>query len=147
VLPTHQFLHNLLGYYQIELHHLCPGGILHIAVFFMLYEAFLGIQMHFSLWKYFLAHEGVKMLPVAGGVVLQIHNNSLAQYLWLHLVTSNMVWYQEWFVVCNSEPSLSAFTKDALFPGIPRVSVLTQRVGTVGVDPRTSNGVSARGPY
>jgi hypothetical protein len=42
-LPTHQFLCILLRYYQIELHHLSMGGILHIVAFIMLCEAFLGI--------------------------------------------------------------------------------------------------------
>jgi hypothetical protein len=60
-LPAHQFLHNLLSYYQIELNQLSPGGILHITAFIALCEALLGIQPHFSLWKYFfLAHAGAK---------------------------------------------------------------------------------------
>jgi hypothetical protein len=43
VLLAHQFLCNLLDYYQIELHHLSPGGILHIVAFVMMCEAFLWI--------------------------------------------------------------------------------------------------------
>jgi hypothetical protein len=31
--PSHQFLHSLLLYYDLELHHLTPLGILHIAAF------------------------------------------------------------------------------------------------------------------
>jgi hypothetical protein len=42
-LLAHQFLRNLLGYYQIELHHLSSGRILDIVAFVMPCEAFLWI--------------------------------------------------------------------------------------------------------
>jgi hypothetical protein len=35
--PPHPFLHSLLWYYGLELHHLTPSGILHIAVFITLW--------------------------------------------------------------------------------------------------------------
>jgi hypothetical protein len=70
-LSSHQFLCNLLGYYQIELQQLSPSGILHIVAFVMLCEAFLEIHLHFSLWKYFLLTRTLrKEAPVVGGVVL-----------------------------------------------------------------------------
>jgi hypothetical protein len=31
--PPQRFLHSLLRYYSLELHHLTPSGVLHIAVF------------------------------------------------------------------------------------------------------------------
>jgi hypothetical protein len=31
--PPHQFLHSLLQFYGLELHHLTPSGILHMATF------------------------------------------------------------------------------------------------------------------
>jgi hypothetical protein len=37
----------------LELHHLTPLEILHIAAFVTLYEAFMGIEPHFDLWNYF----------------------------------------------------------------------------------------------
>jgi hypothetical protein len=37
--PPHQFLHSLLQYYALELHHPTPLGILRIAVFVALCEA------------------------------------------------------------------------------------------------------------
>jgi hypothetical protein len=70
-LSSHQFLCNLLGYYQIELQHLSPSGILHIVALVTLCEAFLEIHLHFSLWKYFLLTRTLrKEAPVVGGVVL-----------------------------------------------------------------------------
>jgi hypothetical protein len=71
MLSGHQFLLHLHSYYQIELHHLSPSEILHIVAFVTLCEAFVGIQSHFDLSKYFfLTYARVKLLPVAGGVVL-----------------------------------------------------------------------------
>ena len=51
--PTHRFLRGLLHYYKIELHHLNPNRIQHMAAFIALCEGFLGISPHFDLWWYF----------------------------------------------------------------------------------------------
>jgi hypothetical protein len=44
-LPTSQFFRELLHYYQIELIHLNPNFIPHIAIFSHLCEAYLGIPL------------------------------------------------------------------------------------------------------
>jgi hypothetical protein len=51
--PSHQFLRSLLQSYSLELHHLTPLGILHITIFMILCEAYIGIEPHFNLWSYF----------------------------------------------------------------------------------------------
>jgi len=48
--PTHRFLRGLLHYYKIELQHLNPNRIQHMAVFIALCEGFLGI-----MWWHFFA--------------------------------------------------------------------------------------------
>ena len=53
--PTHKFLRGLLHYYKIELQHLNPNGIQHMAAFIALCEGFLGISPHFNLWRHFFA--------------------------------------------------------------------------------------------
>jgi hypothetical protein len=53
VAPTHRLLLGLLYYYKIEVQHLNPNGIQHIAAFIMLCEGYLGIEPHFDLWRYF----------------------------------------------------------------------------------------------
>ena len=53
--PTHRFLRGLLHYYKIELQHLNPNGIQHMAAFVALCEGFLGISPHFDLWWHFFA--------------------------------------------------------------------------------------------
>jgi hypothetical protein len=47
--PSHRFFCLLLQFYGLELHHLTPSGILHIAAFVTLCEAFMGIEPHFDL--------------------------------------------------------------------------------------------------
>ena len=51
--PAHKFLRGLLEYYQVELQHLNPNGVQHIAAFIALCEGFLGISHHFDLWQHF----------------------------------------------------------------------------------------------
>ena len=53
VTPAHRFLWGLLHYYKIEVQHLNPNGIQHMAAFIALCEGFLGISPHFNLWRYF----------------------------------------------------------------------------------------------
>jgi hypothetical protein len=50
--PLHRFLHSLLRYYGLELHHLTSLGVLHIAAFMTLCEAYLRIDPELDLWKY-----------------------------------------------------------------------------------------------
>jgi hypothetical protein len=56
--PLHRFLCSLLRYYGLELHHLTPSGVLHIAAFVTLSEAYLKIDPELDLWKYFFHGEG-----------------------------------------------------------------------------------------
>ena len=48
--PAHPFLLGLLEEWGIELQHLNPIGVLHIAGFMMVCEAFLGIDPHKDLF-------------------------------------------------------------------------------------------------
>ena len=49
--PIHPFLRGLLEFYGLQLHHLTPASILHVAGFVALSKLFLGIEAHFTLWK------------------------------------------------------------------------------------------------
>jgi hypothetical protein len=53
--PSHRYLHSLLQFYSLELHHMSPLWILHMASFVTLCEAYMGIEPHFNLWNYFRA--------------------------------------------------------------------------------------------
>jgi hypothetical protein len=50
---SHRFLRLLLQFYGLELHHLTPSGVMHIAAFVTLCEAYIEIKPHFNLWNYF----------------------------------------------------------------------------------------------
>jgi CxxC motif-containing protein (DUF1111 family) len=51
--PSHRFLHSRLQFYGLELHHLTPSRIFHIAAFVTMCEAYMGIELHCNLWNYF----------------------------------------------------------------------------------------------
>ena len=53
VVPVSEFLHALLHFWGIQLHHLTPQSILHLSIFTHLCEAFLGILPHFHLFQHF----------------------------------------------------------------------------------------------
>ena len=55
VVPPHPFLRGLLHHYQIQLQHLNPNEIQHIAAFIVMCEGYLGIEPHFELWRYFFS--------------------------------------------------------------------------------------------
>ncbi|KAK1628277.1 hypothetical protein QYE76_002592 [Lolium multiflorum] len=62
-LPAHEFLSILLFSYGIQLWQLTPNSILHITIFFTVFEAFLGIDPHWGLWRkivYVKCHSGGK---------------------------------------------------------------------------------------
>ena len=46
-MPPHRFFQGLVHYYDIELQHLNPNDIQHIAMFMMLCEGFLAIEPDF----------------------------------------------------------------------------------------------------
>ena len=60
MVPPHLFFQGLLHHYQIELQHLNPNGIQHIAAFIAMCEGYLGIQPHFELWRYFFSISLIK---------------------------------------------------------------------------------------
>ena len=48
----HWFLRGLLNEWGLELQHLNPTGVLHIAGFVTVYEAFLGMEPHMDLFRW-----------------------------------------------------------------------------------------------
>ena len=69
-IPACYFLRGLLFFWGIQLHHLTPDSILHIAIFVLLCEAFLGIHPHFELFKSLFSlnpYPNVRNIARAGG--------------------------------------------------------------------------------
>jgi hypothetical protein len=86
-IPAHKFLRGLLDYYKVELQHLNPNGVQHIAVFVALCEGFLGISIHFDLWRYLFVVNLLKKrvrkqelsVPV-GCASIHLRNNRVNEY-------------------------------------------------------------------
>ena len=53
--PAHWFLRGLLNEWVLELQHLNPMGVLHIAGFVIVCEAFLGMEPHVDLFRLFFS--------------------------------------------------------------------------------------------
>lgn len=51
VVPTSDFFRGILQFYDLQLVHLNPNGVLHIDIFVHLCEVYLGIQPHFELFR------------------------------------------------------------------------------------------------
>ena len=85
-----------MDYYQVELQHLTPNGIQHIAAFIALCEGFLGIDPHFDLWWHIFAVNLLKRrvgkqelhTPV-GCIGIHLRNNRADAYPSMRLSTSN----------------------------------------------------------
>lgn len=72
----HPFLRGLLHFYDLQLHHLSPNSIFHIACYVTLWEAFLRCLPHFGLWRrYFYVQPrttGNILLDYGGTVICRV---------------------------------------------------------------------------
>ena len=70
--PAHWFLRGLLNEWRLELQHLNPTGVLHIAGLVTVCEAFLGMEPHVDLFWLFFSERGMtdwssaEIAPVGG---------------------------------------------------------------------------------
>jgi hypothetical protein len=87
--PAHEFLCGLLFVYGVQLHQLMPNSIMHIACFITLCESFLGVDPHWTLWKFlFRLHPSVSLSknPELGRAVVSEHAE--AHYLEFSMAVS-----------------------------------------------------------
>jgi hypothetical protein len=103
---SHRFRHLVLQFYGLELHHLTPLGILHIAAFMTLYEAYMAIEPHFDLWIYFF-HAPLQSVSdveavVWGSVDISVRFGSgIDPYFCLLMSNPPVGWRKEWFFLRN----------------------------------------------
>ena len=70
--PMHWFLHGLLNEWGLELQHLNPTGVLHIASFVTVCKAFLRMEPHMDLFRRMFSERALsegkplKVTPVGG---------------------------------------------------------------------------------
>jgi hypothetical protein len=61
----HPFLRKLCDCYKVSICNLHSNSVLAMSVFITLYESYLGIQLHFNMWRHFfcLKKKGVREDP------------------------------------------------------------------------------------
>ena len=98
--PAHRFLRGLLDYYQVELQHLTPNGVQHMAAFVALCEGFLGIDPHFDLWWHFFTVSlskrkigGRDVSVPMGCASIHLRHTRSRDYTLMHLSFSNKGWH------------------------------------------------------
>jgi hypothetical protein len=105
---AHEFLRGLLFVYDVQLHQLTPNSILHIACFVTLCESFLGIDPHWTLWKFlFRLRPSVSLSkkPELGGAVVSIRAE--AHYLEFNMAALVQGWRKKWFYIKDQKNSSS----------------------------------------
>lgn len=113
--PPSPFTRDVLPTYGLQLHHLTPSGVLHLSCFMSLFQSFLGVRPHFSLFWYFfevVPHLKDRRIPSCGGAILQPHPGS--SYFDLVLAPKTESWKHGWFYAPDnfhdpSNPGLSEF--------------------------------------
>jgi hypothetical protein len=109
-MPPHPFLVGLLHHNKIQLHHLNPNVVQHMAAFGTLCEGYLEMFPHFCLWCYFflakLLHKLLKQDPLVreiqiGCPAIHLRETRSKGYIPLLLCSSNRGWHGQWFYLCN----------------------------------------------
>jgi hypothetical protein len=94
------------AFYGLELHHLTPSGILQMAAFVTLCEAYMGIEPHFDLWNYFFRawlQQGSNVETAALGSVDILVQSGLGVDPYFHLPMSDppVGWHKIWIFQRN----------------------------------------------
>jgi hypothetical protein len=101
-------LRGLLFVYGVQLHQLTPNSILHIARFVTLCESFLGVEPHWTLWKFlFRLQPSVSLSknPELGGAVVSVRAE--AHYLEFSMAASVQGWRKKWFYIKDQKTASS----------------------------------------
>ena len=111
VVPTSEFFRGIINFYDLQLVHLNPNGILHIAIFMHLREAYLGIQPHFHLFRklfHWKPQPSQDKMAVLGGAGFQLRDSDL--YLEYEILASHGAWREKWFYIENHDPPIPVIT-------------------------------------
>jgi hypothetical protein len=109
-LPASDFFKGLLGYYDIEYLNLNPNGFFHTSVFVHFCEAFLGIKLHWILFRKFFRvkpQPSANNPPSSEGDGIRMREDAAEQYLSYKLIDSNQDWKAKWFYITNHHSELS----------------------------------------
>jgi hypothetical protein len=107
-LPAHEFLCGLLFVYGVQLHQLTPNSILHIACFITLCKSFLGVEPHWTLWKFLFRlcpSVSLSKNPELGGAVVYVRVE--AHYLEFSMAALVQGWRKKWFYIKDQKAASS----------------------------------------
>ena len=130
VVPVSEFLHALLHFWGIQLHHLTPQSILHLSIFTHFCEAFLGILPHFHLFQHFfilVPIPNASKPAVVGGCELVLCPENRDEYISYQPSGKGAEWKSFWFHVGSFEPPLPECT-----PGAPKAQANWMSTGPGG---------------
>lgn len=112
-LPASDFLQDLQYYYGIQIHHLTPQSVLHIAMFVHFCKTFLGIEPHF---EFFWSLYTLTPLPFAeamdsiGCANLELRLGMVEKYLEWHAIHVDPEWKGSRFYTSNPAPVVPMFS-------------------------------------
>ena len=115
-LPACDFLLGLLYYFGIELHNFDPEAILNISIFVHFCEAFLGIPLHFNLFRYLFhifPHPNHKNTRIFREARLRLRPERVNENIPYPALGSTNGWETEWFYLGNPYPPLSRIKNKA----------------------------------
>jgi hypothetical protein len=112
-LPASNFLCSLLYFYGIQIHHLNPNSIAHVATFVHLCEAFLGIEPYFALFRFLFRLKPQPSLEhqcVVAEAGFQLKQKVVEKYIKYKFPSSHSGWKDLWFYIENHKLLLAERT-------------------------------------
>jgi hypothetical protein len=131
--PSHRFLCSLLRSYGLELHHLTPLGILYMAAFMTLCEAYMNLWSHFFQVR---LRQGLDAGAASlGSVDVLVHSGPEADVYFISLSDPPVGWPKAWLLLKNdADAPLPAFMGGCLVP-FPTGSTMCPRLTSTGCNP------------
>jgi hypothetical protein len=108
-LPSCSFFRGLLYFYGLELHHLNPNSICHIAIFIHFCEALLGIEPHWDLFRFLFRvkpQPTAKIPSIVGGTGIQLRQQAGDRYISYKFPSNIPGGKSHWFYIGNHAPQL-----------------------------------------
>nr|TKW28327.1 hypothetical protein SEVIR_3G310903v2 [Setaria viridis] len=112
--PTSDFFRGILEYYNLQLLHLNPNGVLHMSIFVHLCEVYLGVPPSLELFRKLFhckPQPSAQRTEVFGGAGFQLRNSNA--YIEYNLTDSYGDWKKRWFYIGNHDPRLPVVTGHA----------------------------------
>jgi len=120
--PAGRFICALCHHNGVELHNFAPNAFSQATVFVAVCEGYLGISVHWELWRHLFRGElytefvsaGVRRPIRVGSLTLQLRGSRKDLYIPSKMTTKNSEWGRGWFYLCNDDGRLPVYTGKVL---------------------------------